>query len=355
MPIEKIEMINFRNHKNMVIDFSPGINIIWGENGSGKTSILEAVYIISNGKSFKTNKLTEAIKNGSTETTIRAHFESDTTTLHQAIGSPKKIKTNNAFKTTKDLIGKNPTVLVSPEEEKITNGPHLERRKYFNRLYSNVSPVYLSNLIKYTSAVKNRNALLKQRKTTKEVKVWNEPIAKYGSLIWLEKQNLEKSFNEELGFVCKKYNKNIVVNIDSNTPKNPNKKDLLSALEASINKDVLTKRTNNGPHTDKHDINFNNNNLRVYGSQGEHKLSFVIIKITEHLFIKKQTGKNATLLLDDLFSKLDLKRGNAIFDLIKESAQTIITNTDLVGVEKHGIDINNPNNKTKHLERNWKN
>ena len=57
MPIEKIEMINFRNHKNMVIDFSPGINIIWGENGSGKTSILEAVYILSNGKSFKTNKL----------------------------------------------------------------------------------------------------------------------------------------------------------------------------------------------------------------------------------------------------------------------------------------------------------
>ena len=195
MPIEKIEMINFRNHKNMVIDFSPGINIIWGENGSGKTSILEAVYILSNGKSFKTNKLTEAIKNGSTETTIRARFENTTTTLHQAIGSPKKIKTNNTLKTTKDLIGKNPTVLVSPEEEKITNGPHLERRKYFNRLYSNVSPVYLSNLIKYSSAVKNRNTLLKQRKTTKEVGVWNEPVAKYGSLIWLEKQNLEKSFN----------------------------------------------------------------------------------------------------------------------------------------------------------------
>ena len=170
-----------------------------------------------------------------------------------------------------------------------------------------------------------------------------------------KKKVIEEIKKTSIQEVVNKYNKNIVVNIDSNIPKNPNKKDLLSALETSINKDMLTKRTNNGPHTDKHDINFNNNNLRVYGSQGEHKLSFVIIKITEHLFIKKQTGKNATLLLDDLFSKLDLKRGNAIFDLIKESAQTIITNTDLVGVEKHGIDINNPNNKTKHLERNWKN
>tara|TARA_B100001250_G_C19803132_1_gene792019 strand:+ start:1151 stop:2218 length:1068 start_codon:yes stop_codon:yes gene_type:complete len=355
MPIEKIEMTNFRNHKDMVLDFSPGINIIWGENGSGKTSILEAVYILSNGKSFKTNRLTETIKNGSTETTIRAHFKKTTTTLHQAVGSVKKIKTNNTPKTTKDLIGKNPTVLVSPEEEKITNGPHLERRKYFNRLYSNVSKTYLSNLIKYSSAIKNRNTLLKQRKTTKEIEIWNEPIAKYGSLIWLEKQELEKSFNTELVSVCKKYNKNIIITIDSNIPKNPTKENLIKNLQTSINRDVLTKRTNSGPHTDKYNISFNNNNLRVYGSQGEHKLSFVVIKISEHLFIKKQTGKNATLLLDDLFSKLDLERGNAIFDLIKESAQTIITNTDLVSVEKHGIDTNNPKNKTKHLERNWKN
>ena len=92
MPIQKIEMISFRNHQKKVVTFSPGINLLWGENGSGKTSVLEAVYILSNGKSFKTNKLTEAIKSGSTETTIRAHFESATTTLHQAISSPKKNK-----------------------------------------------------------------------------------------------------------------------------------------------------------------------------------------------------------------------------------------------------------------------
>ena len=90
-------------------------------------------------------------------------------------------------------------------------------------------------------------------------------------------------------------------------------------------------------------------------SQGEHKLSFVLLKVAEHGFIKKETNKNPTLLLDDLFAKLDNGRGNAIFDLIRKSGQTIITNTDLVGVEAHGIDPNNPNNKTIHLLRNWKN
>ena len=100
---------------------------------------------------------------------------------------------------------------------------------------------------------------------------------------------------------------------------------------------------------------FKDKPLREYGSQGEHKLSFVLLKVAEHGFIKKETNKNPTLLLDDLFAKLDNGRGNAIFDLIRKSGQTIITNTDLVGVEAHGINPNNPNNKTIHLLRNWKN
>ena len=355
MSIEKIEMTNFRNHKDVLVDFSPGINIIWGENGSGKTSILEAVYLASNGKSFKTNKLSEAIQTGENETTISALFSDHKITIHQNKQALKKIKINNADKKIKDLIGKNPTVLVSPEEEKITKGPHLERRKYFNRLFSTVSQTYLSHLVNYSAAIKNRNSLLKQKKTKNEIEIWNEPVAKYGSLVWLEKQQLEKTFNKELGVVCNKYGNNIKININSDIPTNKTKTGLLEQLQNSINKEILVGRTLCGPHSDKYNILFNNKKLRVFGSQGEHKLSFVIIKITEHSFIKTKTGKSATLLLDDLFAKLDLERGNAIFDLIKDSSQTIITNTDLISAEKHGIDTTNPNNQATHLKRNWKN
>ena len=355
MSIEKIEMTNFRNHKDFLVDFSPGINIIWGENGSGKTSILEAVYLASNGKSFKTNRLSETIKTGANETTVKALFSDHKITIHQNKRALKKIKINNTDKKTKDLIGKNPTVLVSPEEEKITKGPHLERRKYFNRLFATVSKKYLSNLVNYSAAIKNRNSLLKQKKTKTEIEIWNEPVAKYGSLVWLEKQQLEKTFNSELAAVCNRHSNDITINIKPDTPTDKTKETLLQQLQNTINKEIVVGRTLCGPHCDKYNILFNNKRLRVFGSQGEHKLSFVIIKITEHSFIKTETGKSATLLLDDLFAKLDLERGSAIFDLIKKSSQTIITNTDLISAEKHGIDTNNPNNQTTHLKRNWKN
>tara|TARA_A100001011_G_scaffold232882_1_gene240906 strand:- start:607 stop:1674 length:1068 start_codon:yes stop_codon:yes gene_type:complete len=355
MPIQKIEMINFRNHQKKVVTFSPGINLLWGENGSGKTSILEAVYILSSGKSFKTNRLTETINNKKKETIINGVFGGKTTTFYQPAGGQKKIKINNVIKKTKDLIGKNPTVLVSPEEEKITKGPHTERRKYFNRLFSTVSQTYLTNLIKYTNAVKNRNHLLKQNKQPFEVKVWDAPVAKYGSLLWLEKKHLQHSFNREVFLVCEKYNNNINIDISTTTPKNPTEKDLFEKLNLNIQKDRLLRRTLVGPHTDQYTIVFKNKPLREYGSQGEHKLSFVLLKVAEHGFIKKEANKNPTLLLDDLFAKLDNDRGNAIFDLIRKSGQTIITNTDLVGVEAHGINTNNPNNKTIHLLRSWKN
>jgi DNA replication and repair protein RecF len=356
MSIQQVEMISFRSHKKKVITFSPGINLIWGENGSGKTSVLEAVYILSNGKSFKTNKLSETIQEGQKETVVTATFDDmKTTTLYQPSLGHKKIKINNTPSNTKDLIGKNPTVLVSPEEEKITKGPHADRRVYFNRLFSNVSKTYLFNLIKYTAAIKNRNHLLKQNKQTSEVVLWDAPVAKYGTLLWLEKKELQKTFNKETSIVCKKYSNNVEVDVLTSAPKNPTEKDFLLNLEKNISREAVVRRTLVGPHTDKYTITFKNKPLREYGSQGEHKLSFVLLKVAEHRFIENETNKKPTLLLDDLFAKLDLDRGNAIFDLIKNSGQTIITNTDLAGAENHGINTDNPNNKAIHLVRKWKN
>ena len=349
-------MINFRNHQKRVVSFSPGINLLWGENGSGKTSVLEAIYILSNGKSFKTNRLIETVKEGCSETIITAIYDdTKTTTLHQPRLGQKKFKRNNTNSNRRDLIGKNPTILVSPEEEKITKGPHADRRVYFNRLFSNVSKTYLFNLIKYTGAIKNRNTLLKLNKPINEIKIWDAPVAKYGTLIWSEKKQLQKIFNKEINRVCEKYNDDIVLSVSTTTPDYIDENTFLMNLKKNVDRDIAVRRTLVGPHTDKYKISFKNKPLRSYGSQGEHKLSFVLLKVAEHGFIKQETKKTPILLLDDLFAKLDLGRGNAIFDLIKGTGQTIITNTDLAGVESHGIDTSTPNNKSIHLKRSWKN
>ena len=138
--------------------------LIVGENGSGKTSIIEAVHILSNGKSFKTNRLIEIITSNRKEAIVRAVFGDKNMVFHQTKKPSKKIKINNIEKSTKDLVGKNPTVLVSPEEEKITKGPHSERRRFFDRVFSNISKTYFNNLINYSTTLKNRNTLLKQQK-----------------------------------------------------------------------------------------------------------------------------------------------------------------------------------------------
>ena len=355
MSIKKIEMINFRNHEDIVFNFSPGINIIWGENGSGKTSIIEAVHILSNGKSFKTNRLVETITTKKQETIIKAGFGDKEIVFHQTTKPSKRIKINKIEKTTKDLVGQNPTVLISPEEEKITKGPHSERRKFFDRVFSNTSKNYFKNLINYSSVLKNRNTLLKNKKSRKEVEIWDEPLVKYGCMLWEKKILLQSKFKDSIKNVCKNYNKSVDVMVDYEHPSNPSTEWFYENLREKNDKEFLLGRTLTGPHLDKHTPYFNSKNLKMFGSQGEHKLAFVVIKIAEHYFIEKETGKKPTLLLDDLFSKLDLERGNAIFDLIKTSGQAFITNTDLVTAEQHGIDTKDTNNKTIHLVRNWKN
>ena len=150
MEINNLEMISFRNHKKTYIDFDPGLTIIWGENGSGKTSILEAIHSLSYGKSFRTNNKKDLIKKGSDFFFIKGSFKNtenfkNTVSLSQDIKGNKKIQIDNkVIKKRKDLFGLNNVVVFSPEEEGITKGTSLFRRKYFDKIFSICSYDYLN-------------------------------------------------------------------------------------------------------------------------------------------------------------------------------------------------------------------
>ena len=167
MSIEKLVLSDFRNHKNTSLTFSPGVNVIWGKNGSGKTSALEAIHILSVGKSFRTNKIQETIKSESLQSKLVGVFVSDTIkneiSVKQNKNKNKKITINNAVVTMKEILGRNPTVILSPEEQNITSGSPKNKRKYFDRVFSVVSRQYLNSLVSYTKTLKNRNFLLKKR------------------------------------------------------------------------------------------------------------------------------------------------------------------------------------------------
>lgn len=353
MSIKKIVMISFRNHNHIELEFGSGINVIWGENGSGKTSILEAIYLLAIGRSFRTRRLLEIISDEKEQMAVTGSFydgtREQTITFNQTRTGHRKIKINGTPATgIREIIGKNPVVLLSPEEQNITKGGPGDRRTYFDKLFSMISRQYLNILSDYTRTLKQRNALLRQEQKMPagtEFTVWNEELSRLGVQLWKKREEIMSSFQAELGHVSKKYT-SLEIKIETVvSSKTLDQNFFISELKKRENRDKILGWTTIGPHRDEMSFLFNQRPLREFGSQGEHKIALVFIKLAELQLIQKEKKQTPTLLLDDLFAKLDIKRSEAIFDLLSGKAQTMITNTDLLNIEKRGIHLTE-NDKT---------
>ena len=342
--------------------------MIWGKNGSGKTSLLEAIHILSLGKSFKTHKPKSIIKKGENYFVIKGDFLSNNIKTEVAIQTNIKnqqtIKINGKnIKKRRDLIGKNNVVVLSPEDQTITKGGPKERRSFFDRLFSVVNIDYLNILQEYTRTLKQRNALLVSANKNKIIEenllLWEEKLSTLALKLWGLRKKIFFDYKKSLLETAKKYEKRL--NLDIVYSKTvENKKEYQAKLKTLREKDILLGTTAIGPHKDKIEVFWENKNIRDHGSQGEHKIALVLLKLTEMNLIKKKTGIHPTLLLDDVFSKLDLSRSeklvsylNSVESKPKEPIQTIITTTDIVNVEQSGLVFNDKEIKSHKLERSW--
>ncbi len=366
MGILKITITSFRNHSYKEVDFSDGLTVIWGDNGSGKTSLLEAIHVLSFGKSFKTHKPGSLVKNGDNSFLISGNFQLNKlketiNTECKKTGAQKTKINGKPIRGRKDLIGRNPVVVLSPEEQDITKGGPLERRRFFDRLFSVVSKKYLDTIQTYGRLLKQRNASLVRNRDgltqISDVFCWDEQLCGVAIELWSQRNSLMNDFKDSLCQVVKSYNDSAEVAIfypDQNTSLKEYKDTLLSTQQ----KDLSWGRTTTGPHRDNIDILWSGEKIRVVGSQGEHKLCLVFLKIAEMQFIKDKTNKFPTLLLDDLFAKLDLGRSKKLVSLLNElksksgeTVQTIVTTTDMVNIENSGIFSSGSKIKKHHLTR----
>ena len=359
MSIETLKMSGFRNHKEMSLEFGPGVNVIWGENGSGKTSTLEAIHILSVGKSFRTSRLQETIELNSPQARLVGVFVSEKKkkeiTVSHSKDKRKKITINKSEVSPVEIFGQNPIVLLSPEEQKITNGTPAERRKYFDKIFSTASRTYLQTIVDYSKTLKHKNALLKTRGTTNELDAWDEKLSFLAARVWEQRKALYEKLQHELIDVCSLYGKKeIRVSLLEGIPEHK-KEPFFDSLKKNRQKDILYGHTTLGPHTDKPTVLYNQKDIRRIGSQGEHKISLVLIKLAEYQIVRKSTQRTPTILFDDLFATLDFERSDAVFSLLEKNTQTIITNTDLVDIKSHGIEIDGKTNKSIHLLRQCKN
>lgn len=352
-------MVSFRNHAHINLKLGEGLNVIYGENGSGKTSILEAIYALSLGRSFKTPRIQELVRTGDTHLSVKGLFEtSGTETLfrvNQTADGKRKITRNGVpLKGLKDLVGQNPMILVSPEEQKITQGSPAERRAYFDRLFSEIQKDYIFILSDLGRVLKQRNAAIqrfRERRTDKnEITSWDEPLCELSKKLWTQREKQHKRFQSCLEQVVKKYSGGKIP-LESEYMNMEKTEDFPEILSENINQDIKAGRTTVGPQKDNYDFLFQGKDIRQYGSQGEHKLTLVLLKLAEYTQVLEDTGQKPVLLLDDLFSKLDFKRSDELLGLLETGAQTIITTTDLVDIKRHNLNLDIDENRVFHLVR----
>lgn len=334
----ELELYNFRNYSQEKVNFGDEVNIIYGDNGMGKTNILEAVYYFSYGRSFRSNGR-EIIKEGEKESRIGLNFKNEERNYEGSIkflsGKRKEIYINEIeLKKTSQLLGNFICVLFTPDEMSIVKGMPDLRRKFCDSSIMPLRPHFIKELIKYRNIVNQKTALLRSR-DYKTLDIWNEKMAECGSKIMLMRASYVERIKEmsntlqkdiSLGKESLELRYNPSVKMGTNTEEI--KENFLKKLEEYKEKEKESLFCMAGPHRDEIDIEINGKSAKNYASQGQIRTAVLCLKSAQMEIIKEETGKYPVMLLDDILSELDKKRRDFLISQIK-GKQIIITCTDM--------------------------
>ncbi len=348
MKITTIELQNFRNHIKKEVRLSDTTTLISGSNGSGKTNILEAISVLSKGRSFRAVTEKEMINIDSNFCRAVGVFE-DNTKLEfieerSGMGRVKKtFKKNGVVKKSKDFVGIFKTVLFNPEDIRLVIGSPSRRRDYVDGLLSQVSSEYYRTIHRYERLLKHRNKLLDMAEGQvihnifeNQLDVWDKQLTEAGMYVQqsrkmffeFAKENLHKVSRELFGneYLLQLDYKPVLI-----TP---------SSLESCRSRDLFKGSTSVGPHRDDFDFIMVKNNrkldLQGYGSRGQQRTAALALKILELQYIEKETNVIPTLLLDDIFSELDDNFRENITNVMKKY-QTIVTSAEHIEEEFESV------------------
>ena len=337
MWIKRIKISNFRNYKNLSIELNKKINIFYGENAQGKTNIIEAIFLSSIGKSFRTNKEKEMIKFNEENCNVEIDFEKSDREGNISINlSNKKNIFVNKIKIKKlsELLGNINVVIFNPDDINILKGGPQNRRKFLDVMISQLRPKYMHLCSIYQKTLDERNAYLKNIENQKSdfLEIYDEKLAEYGCEIY----KYRKEFIEKIKNKIKEIHSNITNNreeieiiYNSNCE---DKQEYLELLKQRKKLDIIKGYTTKGIHRDDFQILLNQLPVDVYGSQGQHRTVVLSLKLSELQVIYDEIGENPILLLDDFMSELDEFRRTSFLENIKDT-QVIITCTDKIEIK----------------------
>ena len=343
--LKKISIINYKNILEKEFELDPKINCFVGDNGVGKTNILDAIYHLSMGKSYFNVKNDQLINKGKDYMLVDGVFElnnkDESIVFSLKIGEKKVLKRNGKpYKKFSNHIGLIPVVLISPYDNDLINEGSSERRKFIDSIISQNDKEYLINLIAYTRVIQNRNRLLKQYNRSVDfdldtIKVYDDQIYKLSEPIFKARNKFIKEFTP---LVLEKYKH---ISDDKEKISIEYKSDLINnhienLIKDSFQKDVILQYTSVGLHKDDFVFNIDENRIKKFGSQGQQKSFLIALKLAQFDYLKNETGNSPILLMDDIFDKLDLMRVKRIVEIVNSTnfGQLFLSDTDKERIEK---------------------
>lgn len=334
MIVKNIKLTNFRNYDNLDLELNSGINIFYGNNAQGKTNIIEAIFISSIGKSFRTNKDNELIKFGKDNAIIDVDYVNSDRKGNIAvyINEKKRVKINDIpARRLSEILGKIYVVLFTPDDINILKGSPSNRRKFLNIMISQVRPLYMFALSEYVQTMNQRNSYLKQIKFENKAEdmldIWDMKLAELGMKIYLyRKEFIDKISNKLQDVHSKITNNNEKIDIKY-IFECKDKEEYYEKLRKYRKSDIQKGSTGFGVHRDDFCISINDQLISAYGSQGQHRTAILSLKISELQIIYDEVGESPILLLDDFMSELDSERRVNLLENINNN-QVIITCTD---------------------------
>ena len=324
--IKKINLKNFRCHNEFELDCNKATTLIIGENGSGKTSVLEVVYLALRGKSFKgVDK--EILKRGADFYRAEIELIDTRKIIIRFDGVKKEFEVDGKKSLRLPKKNRYPVVLFEPDDIYLISSSPSRRRDYFDELFKQINDNYGSILSKYNKALKQRNDLLKDEIINRDdLFSWNVMCANYGTeLIRQRVWNLEK-INSRMTDIYR----NIANNNDNCSIRylgtEVDENEYLKNLENSFNKDSVLGYTSFGVHRDDYEFVFNGKRADGSASRGENRSMILALKFIEARILEQEIGKKPVVLLDDIFSELDETRQKHLINNFKDY-QMIITST----------------------------
>ncbi|PWN05826.1 DNA replication/repair protein RecF [Rhodohalobacter mucosus] len=347
MRINRLKLTHFRNHEETEVRFAPHLNLITGPNGAGKTNLIDAIHYLCMSRSFVTSSDQYVphqdhkyfMVNGDFEGEIRASFK---VSCSYSRGEGKKIFVNDSpLDRLSDLIGMVPVVVLSPEDLKLTSEGPVERRSFLDALISQISPKYLRDLLRYRKIRKQRNRVLQETRgpvslVESLLEPWNVQLVETGSAIIVKRAEVLNQFKRYLALQYRTisgFNLEPSLTyqtiVDERESEDHVKTEFSRLLAENFEKELEREQTIIGPHRDEIVFYLGDMELRNYGSQGQHRLFSMALKMAQLFYYSDELDDLPIMLLDDVFGNLDQEKTDIITETLnRHKGQTFITSAN---------------------------